>query len=472
MDKYLQEAIAEYERNIESGQSFYMDASTLMDIEEEYEKQNRPYDAERLMRFAEKLHPDSDDVLTVKAYRLKDRGRWSEALAAISDVADRQGRDVQLFFIEWDVAEGRIDEAEKRLADNLPPSMQGEDFDWYLDMAEIYLDYGYVRRALHYLKQIPKDYSLRHRVDELEGDAHYQQQDYAESAEAFNRLIDADPYDSFSWAQLADVQQKAGKLEDCLTSCDYALAIDDDNQRAMSLKLYATFGLGRFEEGMQLFDTFESLMPDDYSIRMYAGEQLEQHDQPARAVIPLQEALRLCPADGPDRPRIVTALARTEARLGHVALSVEIMSTLTLTGTSLTDIYIEHADTLLTLGYVKEGCNLLEQAQARPEAEEKDIFAIMRLLIRTKTFAPARRLWEEMSHTDFTEEFTPLYAYLAYAAHQLREGTMFIRMFRKAVAQCPNALRETMDGLLPGDDTSTYLPWAFREVEKWESGQS
>ena len=37
-NKYLLEAIEEYEHKIESGEDFYMDASVLMDIEAFYEK--------------------------------------------------------------------------------------------------------------------------------------------------------------------------------------------------------------------------------------------------------------------------------------------------------------------------------------------------------------------------------------------------------------------------------------------------
>ena len=86
MNKYLKEAIEQYEQKIESGEPFYMDASVLMDIEDYYEKEGKSYDAERLMRFAEKLHPDSEDVLVVKAYRLKLSGKWSEALSLIKSI--------------------------------------------------------------------------------------------------------------------------------------------------------------------------------------------------------------------------------------------------------------------------------------------------------------------------------------------------------------------------------------------------
>ena len=210
MDKYLKEAIAEYEHKIETGEDFYMDASTLMDIEEYYEKNNRKYDAERLMRFAEKLHPDNEEVLVVKAYQLKGDSKWNEAMGIIKGIANQANRDVQLFYIEWDVACSRLDKAEVRTQHNLPAVMNDNDYDWYLNLGEIYLDYGFQKRALKYLEQIPKNYQFRSRADELIAEAYFQSQNYDKSIEAANRQVDINPYDAISWTQLADIQQKCG----------------------------------------------------------------------------------------------------------------------------------------------------------------------------------------------------------------------------------------------------------------------
>ena len=88
MDKFLQEAIESYENQLNTVKPFYMDASTLMDIEEHYEKQGRDFEAEQVMRLAEKLHPQDNEVLIVKAYRLKAQGRWHEAKQVMNSVTD------------------------------------------------------------------------------------------------------------------------------------------------------------------------------------------------------------------------------------------------------------------------------------------------------------------------------------------------------------------------------------------------
>ena len=315
--KTRKDAIAEYEQKIETGEDFYMDASTLMDIEEYYEKNNRKYDAERLMRFAEKLHPDNEEVLVVKAYQLKGDGKWNEAMGIIKGIANQANRDVQLFYIEWDVACSRLDKAEVRTQHNLPAVMNDNDYDWYLDLGEIYLDYGFQKRALKYLEQIPKNYQFRSRADELIAEAYFQSQNYDKSIEAANRQVDINPYDAISWSQLADIQQKCGLYQECIQSCDYALAIDDTNQRAMSLKVFATFATQNTEEGLKLCIKYAHLCPNDYSLRMYAGEQLYARHREKEALQSLQDALRLCPPENPDHLRITTDLVYTHIMLGN-----------------------------------------------------------------------------------------------------------------------------------------------------------
>lgn len=98
MDKFLQDAIEEYERNIDNCSNFYMDAETLLDIEDYYEKEGRLFDADRLLIYAEKMHPQHEEVLIVKAYRLKNRGKWNEALTVIGEVTNRENRDVQALY--------------------------------------------------------------------------------------------------------------------------------------------------------------------------------------------------------------------------------------------------------------------------------------------------------------------------------------------------------------------------------------
>ena len=443
MDQYLKQAIEEYERNISQGENFYMDASVLMDIEEYYEKQGKRYEAERLMRFAEKLHPSSEDVLVVKGYRTRAMGQWNEGLNIIRSIANQQNKDVQLFYAEWDVASGRLDKAEQRIQSCLPKIMTNDDYDWFLDMGEMLLDYGYQNRALKYLSAIPLKYSLRARVDELMADAYFQLQQYDKSIEAANRLVDANPYDANVWTQLADVQQKCQKYESCIQSCDYALAIDSNNQRAMSLKVFATFAVGDCKKGLALCLDYVKVIPNDYSIRMYAGEQLYATGRINEAKGPLQDALRLCPLEHPDRNRIVNDLVYLYLSQSDIAHAEEMMLSLAMLGNSLSAIYVQLGNICSEFKNNKQAIDCYNKAIRSPKIEDTEVLLILQLLVNSQLYNEAATLWHDIYEllSQIQVAQPAIYAYMALGAFMLNKKEAFNKTFDFAATFAPDTLK-------------------------------
>lgn len=443
MDQYLEQAIKEYERNISLGKTFYMDASVLMDIEEYYEKQGKRYEAEQLMRFAEKLHPNSEEVLVVKAYRARALGHWSEGLNIIRNIPNQQNKDVQLFYIEWDVASGRLDKAEKRIKDCLPPTMLNDDYDWFLDMGEMLLDYGYQQRALKYLLAIPQKYSLRTHVDELIADAYFQLQLYTKSIKAANRLVDANPYDTNAWTQLADIQQKCQKYAECIQSCDYALAINRNNQRAMSLKVFATFAMSDNKRGLALCLDYMKVIPDDYSIRMYAGEQLYAAGRIDEAKTPLQDALRLCPLENPDRVRIINDLVYLYISCNDIDNAEETMLSLAMLGNSLSSIYTQMGNICSEFKNSTLAISCYYKAIHSPKIEDNELLLILQLLVNAQYFHDALPLWHDiynlLPHIHTTQP--SIYAYMAIGTYMLNEKEAFNNSFELAAKFAADALK-------------------------------
>lgn len=468
MDKYLEAAIEEYEQNIESGQSFYMDASILMDIEEYYEKNERLYDAERVMRFAEKLHPDNEDVLIVKAYRLKAIGKWDEAYKLIQQVPNQENRDVQLFLIEWDIAMVRMDKAEKRLEANIHLYSSSEDDDWYYDMCDILIDYGYHECALKYLKKISSHYPLRTKVDEFLGIVYYQLNNFTESIAAFSRVVDAEPYNSLSWTQLAEVQYKVHQYEECEESCDYALAIDGSNIRAMHFKLCSLFALEKTEEAMHLYEEYAKENPNDYTIRMMVGEQLSRIGNFAAARKPLQEALRLCPLENQDRVRIVSSLVDVFIAYDKLDEARELMFTLTLSGSSLFDIHLQLAEEFFLFQKEQAGLELLAQATQLTFVEDKDFSAIIQLLFKEELFVSASSIWKRIALRTFDGEYKNLYAYIAYAFLFIKKRIPFINNFQRAEKFCPDILCSVFSPSYQARTLEELKEYLTNEINKWE----
>ena len=466
MEKYLKQAIEEYEKNIECGKNFYMDASILMDIEEYYEKEGKRYEAEQLMRYAEKLHPDSEEVLVVKGYRARAMGKWNEGLNIIRNIGNQQNRDVQLFYAEWDVACGRLDKAEQRVNDCLPATMQNDDYDWFLDMGEMLLDYGYQQRALKYLLKIPNNYTLRSRVDELIADAYFQTQRYNESIEAANRLVDANPYDANSWTQLADIQQKCKKYVECVQSCDYALAIDENNQRAMSLKVFATFAIPDYAKGLKLCLEYMRKVPNDYSIRMYAGEQLYATKKYEEAEIPLQDALRLCPIEHPDHVRIVNDLCYLYIQRQDYARAEETMLTLCMLGNSLSTLYTQLGNIVFEFKKNSAAINFYHQAVNSPTIEDTEVLTIVQQLMSNDCYDDAERLWYDIAKLPISQSHPLISAYLAYVMFKMNNKSKFKEFFTQALVLAPEMVKQLFAGVFNTNNLDDIVNLANKYIHE------
>lgn len=467
MDNNISKLVEQYEQLLSSGEPFYMDASTLMDIEEYYEKFGRTFDAEQVMRVAHKLHPDNAEVNTVRAYRLKAQGKWTEAETIIADIPDQKSREVQLFWAEWYVAEGKPEEAESIIKINLPETETAEQYDWYLDLGEIFFDYGFYQRACNWLEQIPLTYSLRTRVDELLGNLYYQQQNFSKSVEAFTRLTDADPYSAQGWTMLADANQKNGNLDECNTCCDYALAIDNQSAHAMGLKLFATFGTNQFDEGLELYQEFVNKLPDDYVIRMYTGEQLLAKGQYIHALELLQESYRLCPPENPDRARLISDQVYTLANLKEFKKATEIMQIVATQGNSNGAIYYHLADIFLETGNTEEAVKMLEQYIATNICEEKDFVNIIQTLIEHKCFLPAAALWTKLAYFEFSEEYAYIYMHLAYAFREMKTPVHYIHSLNQALEQGSCATYRRLKEFYQASSPEEILTRAIAESRTW-----
>lgn len=438
-NKYLREAIEEYERKIETGEDFYMDASVLMDIEAYYEKNNRDYDVERIMRFAERLHPDSEDVLIVKAYRLKAKGKWAEASNIIKRIPNQAHRDVQLFYAEADVASACTSRAIKRITNCLPAVLREEDYDWYLDLAEIMVDYGFVKRAAGLLLVIPKKYKFRRRVDELLTECYYTMQEFDKCLNICNDIVDESPYDAEAWVRLADIQQKCNKVEDSIISCDYALAIDEQNSRAMVLKIYAMSCVKTPEETLRLCMECIRLLPDNYEFHLRAGEQLFILKQPEKALRHFQESLKLCPVDSPDRARLIGNLAYLYVSMGLYTEAEDIMLSC-LSGGSPFEPYVQLANLMFAFNVKEQAAFELSQAIACPNLSDKDFYAVAQILIENACYREAFHLWNTLAGCAEEKHYVDLHAYIAYAMYKMGEKDELTYQITFATSCAPELL--------------------------------
>lgn len=433
MDKFLQEAIEAYERNINSTPPFYMDADTLMQIEEYYEKNGRNFDAQQCLHYAELLHPDDTEVLIAKAYQLKADGRWDEAEQIIKSIPNQNHREVVLYKAEWFAMSGMPDKAEQMAARHIGQDLDDATlYDWYVDISEVLMNYGYVERAIAWLRKIDAQYYDYRHVLELLADACTQLQDYKHALEAAQRMTDLDPYDANAWCLLADIQQKRGDYGGSLESAEYALAIDPMSKLGMSLKVFDTFALNNKNKALGLVENYTCKMPTDYSMAMYAAENMltdSDFDHPAdvdKALHYLLGALGNCPQGNPDRVRLLTDLSMLYARMKDAPKAEEALMATLSAGVSLTDILWKVHYVLYNSGMKMESIKSLERLANINDMEKNDRVEIFKILVRNQWYEEARGVWEALVHHRHEVDDPYCLIHLTYSFYRFKDKERFM----------------------------------------------
>lgn len=472
IDKYLEEAIRTYESEIDVNPNFFMDADVLMDIEDYYESCNREYDAERLMRFAERLHPDNEEVLLVKADRMKNRGLWAEALQIIADISDRDtNRSVQIILAEYEIAEGHPEKGQEVIQNILPfdENLKAEDLDLWLSFAELLMDYGYIRRAVSVLIPFPENYDHRKRVLELLADCYQQLQQLNKSIEYAEALVNAAPYDDVSWTQLAEIQIKNHLFGEAVKSCDYALAVNENSQHAIITKIWALYIDEHYAEALKLCEEYLPKFPNNYVLHMYAGELYHLNERTHESQEMLETALRLCPIDNPDHMRINRVLTSVFIEHGLHDNARELTETTCQTGVPLAQADAELAINYYSLGCKKECLDILNDLLNIKNIPDTVGMQIGEFLYNEKLFKEAKKVWKHLAKMDFSIEYPKMYAHIAFAMWQMELQREMLKAIKKSLMYCQDELVNTFGPIFSSYNLRTvltHLAYAMNEMSQ------
>lgn len=445
-----------YEDRVVSAVPFYMEAADLADLVEWYEKAGLDHEAEACLRYALRLHPDDFDLLLTKAYRLKNYGRWSEALELVRSLADQNLREVKMFYFENMLNEMRPDEAEAYLEQEFFSDKGGQvDYDVYVEAAELYLDYNFPDRALHALRHVPAGFGDAKQKAELEADAYAGKSDFSQAEAVMNASLDADPYDDISWTQLADIQYKAHKFSAAFDSSNYALAINPDSDQALRVRACAAAEGNDIADYGRYADEYLAKFPDDYYVRLLLGERYYadgRYDDAAKA---LQQAYRACPQDAADKQRILSGLVYTYAHQGRVALAFESFAAGFATPPSPFEATYQIASIVFDIGRKTDAVRLLDQYLDVHPLNGQEVMRLSALLCKYGCYEPAGTVWVVLlaPHKDVPPMAQP---WLAYGAYRMGLHRDALRRLREAVVTSPDETYGLFSEAFPGHGVTDF----------------
>lgn len=451
----LQSLVREYHNNL-SGVSipFWMEVPDFLDILDHFEQTQQTVEAEICLRIALRMHPDNAEILMRKVYRLKNDGRWHDAEALVNQIADQDNLDVQFFLAEKALSELRFFDAntiyenliareKENVAQEFGEQLEEQTSldDLYLEIAELFLDYGSEVFAKKFLQLLDKTSPLYPRVQLLESEILMRYGTPFYGIEQVEQVIDEDPYNIDAWVLRAELANDIKDYPKCLEAAEYALAISPKHPKALRMKAIAALGLEKWNTVLKVYKTYHDIEPNDYTMSLSVGEIYLNRNKIPQARAALQHAMKNCASDNPDKQRIALDLAMSYAMEGDIRKAYVCVATLSSLGVPHDEMLLQAVRIAITYGFLPFAAELLRMRNLEvPIADERNV-QLAQLLHESQLHSDFKTNWEELFQANFPAE-SEVQAYRAYAAVKLQNKQVFIDSFAAALQHQPSLLQQ------------------------------
>lgn len=451
----LQSLVREYHNNL-SGVSipFWMEVPDFLDILDHFEQTQQTVEAEICLRVALRMHPDNAEILMRKVYRLKNDGRWHDAEALVNQIEDQDNLDVQFFLAEKALSELRFFDAntiyenliareKENVAQEFGEQLEEQTSldDLYLEIAELFLDYGSEVFAKKFLQLLDKTSPLYPRVQLLESEILMRYGTPFYGIEQVEQVIDEDPYNVDAWVLRAELANDIKDYPKCLEAAEYALAISPKHPKALRMKAIAALGLEKWNTVLKVYKTYHDIEPNDYTMSLSVGEIYLNRNKIPQARAALQHAMKNCASDNPDKQRISLDLAMSYAMEGDIRKAYVCVATLSSLGVPHDEMLLQAVRVAITYGFLPFAAELLRMRNLEvPIADERNV-QLAQLLHESQLHSDFKTNWEELFQANFPAE-SEVQAYRAYAAVKLQNKQVFIDSFAAALQHQPSLLQQ------------------------------
>lgn len=260
-DKELNDLIAQYEAMKAEERQIYLDGDQLADIADRYASERRFQEAQEVISYGLNLHPDSTDLHIEQAYLYLDTQKPQLAKEVAESINESYTFEVKLLKAEILLNEGQLDAAETLLN---TIEERGE-LETIIEVAYLYMDMGYADVALRWVGTGAADYSEIEEFMALAADCFCACNELEKAAQAYNNLIDKNPYHPPYWLGLSKCQFAEQDYATALESIEFALAADEQFGEGHLMKAHCLFHLENEEQAIEEYEKamqYKALAPE------------------------------------------------------------------------------------------------------------------------------------------------------------------------------------------------------------------
>lgn len=318
MDQSLKQLVRKYEEMIGQEKSVYFDADQIEAIAYSFESKEDFAEALNVINYGLTLHPGNTTLCLSKAKYLLFLDYTDEA-GALIPLLPEESEEALLVRIEYQFAKGDFEQGFNLINNQLNSSDLSWEFS--LDVVNILWGYATYEQIIEFIRnaldKLPDNPEL---LSELA--AIYQDNQEEEKAiEIYNRLLDQDPYQTEIWKELAKAYSLQKDYQKSIEACDFALAINGDNDEILCYKGYCQYDLNDFKGALETFKEYEQICVDKSIAYEFISDCYTKMEMTSQAIEYLYKALEL----KPDSLHLLYQLAFSYQDMGNTPMAKEFL---------------------------------------------------------------------------------------------------------------------------------------------------
>lgn len=461
--KEFKELFDRFVKSKENGENSYFEPEEMTDIAEYYYMLGNVELSRQTLDEAISTFPGSLFPLTYRArFALQVEHDIKGAETFIQQIEDKN--DLEYFYIKAEIMLWRQmpQEADKYLEMKYESLYYEEDLDDFpIDVASLFSDYNYNDLASKWLKRSNDTDSIDYK--EIEAKLALSTGDIEESERLYNQLIDTNPYSNTYWNQLASAQLLRNDIHTSIESSEFSLAIDPEDEEALLNKANGLFILENYSEALKYYEKYNKLCNDNPSSMLFTGVCLFTLNRFEEGIKLLQTAETLLEDTYENKYELYRELALAFSRLGKVNQASSYIKKMSqLKGSFKPEILLLTGQVLLENKQVDEAIKYFVKAI---EESNGDVDITINVAIAAYDNGYISRAFELLSflHKSIGDEMENGLSYLALCYRYNNDTDEFRKYVKLACEKNPTEAKVVLGALFPKDiEPSQYYTYMIQ----------
>ncbi|MFZ1236466.1 MAG: tetratricopeptide repeat protein [Prevotella sp.] len=446
----FKENLNRFENAQDSGESIFLDSDTYADIAEYYLHLGQTQKASQVIEQGLASFPNSTSLWISKArIVLTTEHNIQQAYHCLNQVEDTSNLEYTYMLAEIMLEDDQIVEAKELLNHKFEELETEDQQDFLFDTASLFADYEMFDEAKTWFDQI--EISDESEYKELKARILSGAGDYNESEKLLEELIDEDPFSTEYWNNLAALQLSKNEFNKSISSSEYSMAINPNDEEAVLNKGNGLFCLGNYQEALRYYKLFSKLSPNDASGEMLQGTALIHLNRPEEALDLLKKAEQKSKDYPANLSEIYQEIAFTLSRLGHLDQALDyVLKKGQLPNDNM-------CDTLLLKGHILLENDQLEQAETsfqeavRQSNNSPDTFLQIAISVYDCGYLEQAYKLFKAFFSSCDEKNIDGYSYMAICCKELGKSDEYLENAKKACNLNPIEAKMVMGSLFPPD---------------------